>query len=229
MSIDLNIEHLGRISYADAYARQQEINAAVLNESAPPTALILEHDPVITIPRRPTAADNLIVNQQILQQQGIEVQKTNRGGDITYHGPGQLVVYPIIPLNALKMNVRSYVCMLEQSIIDTIAIYGITGKRDESAIGVWVDEVPGQLKVTGGAKIAAVGIRVRRWITMHGFALNITTNLDHFKNIVPCGLTGRPVTSMQQMLADKCPTIEQVSNIWIENFKRLLVERAPSE
>ncbi len=211
---------LGRIAYRPALELQREIHTEVLEGRCPPTVLLLEHDPVITVTPRDGVAGHVLANTEALKVAGVELCETDRGGDVTYHGPGQLVAYPILPLQPLGMNVREYVCMLEWVIIDTLARFGVTAKRDPAGIGVW----------TGDAKIAAIGVRIRRWIAMHGLALNVTTNLDHFKLIVPCGLT-RPVTSLQTILGPRCPAIAEVKAAMSEAFReraRLTDKRGPA-
>ncbi|QNN24414.1 lipoyl(octanoyl) transferase LipB [Planctomycetales bacterium ZRK34] len=211
----LQVIDLGRIAYAKAFDVQRQWHAQVLADEAPPTLLLLEHDPVITISRRDAAASHLIAGADTLAAMGVEVQPTDRGGDITYHGPGQLVVYPILPLQHFERNIRQYIRDLEKVIITTLGQYAIDSHRDAEAVGVWVDPVDGP-----SAKIAAIGVRVRRWVTMHGLALNVTTNLDHFDLIVPCGLH-RPVTSMQQQLGDQCPPMQAVKDTMVAAFKEI--------
>src|SRR5262249_23731675 len=160
----------------------------------------VEHDPpVITV--TPRAGVNLLASPEALAAAGIEVEETDRGGDITYHGPGQLVVYPILDLNLLKLRLHEYMRMLAAAVIDTCAAFGVRARRDVCATGVWVprgdaDASNGTCGSLTDAKICAMGVRVRRWVTMHGLALNVTTDLSHFSHIVPCGLVGRPVTSL---------------------------------
>ncbi|MCA9280099.1 MAG: lipoyl(octanoyl) transferase LipB [Phycisphaeraceae bacterium] len=203
---------LGRMPYADAYEIQQQHHARILENRGTPdasvgTILLVEHDPVITVSKRPSAQNNLVASSQLLQQMGVDVQSTDRGGDITYHGPGQIVAYPIIDLNAIGVNLHEYMRRLEEAVIRTCAHWGISGERDPTATGVWVRQLHGSDQ---RAKIAAMGVRVRRWITMHGLSLNVETNLQHFDLIVPCGLIGRPVTSMQQLLDTRMPSMEDV-------------------
>ena len=203
---------LGRVAYATAFVVQCEHHARVVaaREAGSPVVgvvLLVEHDPpVITVSRRPEARGHLLASAEALRRDGIEVCETDRGGDITYHGPGQLVAYPIFDLNTLGMNLHAYMRFLEQAVIDTCAAFGVATMRDPSATGVWTIDPSGQ----PAAKIAALGVRVRRWVTMHGLALNVTTNLAHFDHIVPCGLAGREVTSLRRELGDKCPSIEGV-------------------
>jgi lipoate-protein ligase B len=192
----------------------------------PGRILLVEHDPVITVSRRAGAGEHILAPTARLEELGVAVEPTDRGGDITYHGPGQLVVYPILDLNALNLRLVPYMRLLESVVIKTLGRFGIRGERDESATGVWtpVD--------AGTAKIAAMGVRVRRWVTMHGLALNVDPDMSHFELIVPCGLHGRTVTSMRRILGDDCPTLDEVSGQMREVFSSLLSdlgagERAP--
>ncbi len=195
------------MAYNDAWQVQRDVHAAVLAGRSAETLLLVEHEPVVTIGRRPGAAEHLVAAPRRLEQLGVKVCQTNRGGDITYHGPGQVVAYPIVNLQRRRLNLRRYVNMLEQAVIETVAEYAIAARRDPDAIGVWVD-APDE-----PAKIAAIGVRAERWVTMHGLALNIQPDLEHFKLIVPCGLAGRPVTSMRQLLGDACPPVERVRSV----------------
>jgi lipoyl(octanoyl) transferase len=209
----LPVIDLGRLPYEPAYQAQlthlEEVFAArEAGQPIPGYLLLVEHDPVITISRRAGAANHLLATPALLQHHAVAVAETDRGGDITYHGPGQLVAYPILDLNLLNLGLHDYMRLLEQSVIDTCAGFGIATHRDAKATGVWVDSPVH----AAPAKIAAMGVRVRRWATLHGLALNITTNLDHFNLIVPCGLAGRPVTSLQQQLGDACPSFSEVKS-----------------
>lgn len=244
----LIVRDLGRMNYADALAIQREAHAEVVasREAARGRMMLLlvEHDPVITISRRPGAQQHLIATDAQLRAAAVEVAETDRGGDITYHGPGQLVVYPILDLNRLNppLRIESYMRFLEQIVIDVLSQFGIEGMRDAAtppATGVWVNQQPQvgtrrlppavsasapAMTSSSGAKICAIGVRVSRWVSMHGFALNVTTNLDHFNLIVPCGLTGRSVTSMQRELGEQCPTMEIVKGAMIEMFNARMRE-----
>jgi lipoate-protein ligase B len=210
----IEVEDLGRLAYEPAFERQRQVHAAVLAGERPDTLLLVEHEPVVTVGRRPRADRHIVASPELLRRQGVEVCPTNRGGDVTYHGPGQIVAYPIVDLNARGLNLRQYVWLLEQAIIDTLAAWGIEGRRDAEAVGVWVGgdapdphARPGDRRASGcgEAKIAAIGVRAQKWVTMHGLALNVDPNLDHFRLIVPCGLADRPVTSMKQQLGPRCP------------------------
>jgi len=195
----LDVRDLGRLAYLDACAVQQQTHQHVL-DGGRPTLLLVEHDPVITVSRRKSAAGNLLAEPQALARLGIDVQPTDRGGDITYHGPGQLVAYPILRLNDLRLNVGRYMRLLEQIVIDTLTQWDIHAHRDHCATGVWIDN----------DKICAMGIRVRRNVTLHGLALNVDPDLSHFETIIPCGLHGRGVTSLKKLLGPKCPTMSDV-------------------
>ncbi len=253
----LRFEDLGILDYAGAYLRQcqavEEVLAARALRQAtspdhaagvepPPDSdltgiiILVEHPPVITVSRRPTAAANVTASAQMLRQEGVTVVETDRGGDVTYHGPGQLVVYPILDLNALNLRLHDYMRLLEDVVIKTVTGFGIAAGRDICATGVWVN-APRQapLATSGpacalqapahGAKICAMGVRVRKWVSMHGLALNVTTNLNHFGLIVPCGLVGRQMTSMENELADLCPTMNVVKRELMENLRRAIESR----
>lgn len=207
---ELAVHDLGRMPYAEAFALQRALQAKVIaqRDEAPGRTrrmyvLLVEHDPpVITVSRRRSARNHLLATPAQLEAAGVEVADTDRGGDITYHGPGQLVTYPIIDLNILGLRLHGYMRLLEEVVIDTIAAFGVRGQRDAGATGVWVND--------GASKICAMGVRVSRWVTMHGLALNVTTNLAHFNLIVPCGLVGRSVTSLAHELGDACPAMPDV-------------------
>lgn len=232
-------EDLGRLDYDAAYARQTElverlINARSTTEAAPgaPTnvrahVLFVEHDPVITVSRRPGAAEHLIASDQTLRDAGVDVRQTDRGGDVTYHGPGQLVVYPIVDLNALRLRLHAYLRLLEDAVIAVCAGFGLDAHRDfvqPPATGVWVGG--SDAEPLAARKIAAMGVRVRQWVSMHGLALNVTTDLRHFQLIVPCGLAGRPVTTMHAELGSRTPTMAQVKSAMQRELGQRLEELA---
>jgi len=206
----LDVVDLGRMAYGQAYEEQVRRVEAVrqARDAGAPVAgtiLLVEHDPVITVSRRAGARDHLVATPELLARNGVAVEETDRGGDITYHGPGQLVAYPILDLNLLNLGIHEYMRMLEGAVIQACAEFGIVGNRDPGCTGVWVARPAGP-----SAKICAMGVRVRRWVSMHGLALNVTTNLDHFALIVPCGLAGRPVTTLAGELGARCPPMERV-------------------
>ena len=181
----------GRTAYREAWDRQLELVARRRAGDCPDTLVLTEHEPVFTIGARPGAEQHLVWTGQMLQQQGIEVVKTNRGGDITYHGPGQVVGYPVISLQE-KRDLHGYLRDLEEVLIRTVAHFGIAATRREGKTGIWIGE----------RKIAAIGVAVKTWITYHGFALNVNPDLSHFAGIVPCGITDGTVTSLEQ----ECPS-----------------------
>lgn len=199
---------LGGIGYADALALQRDTHERLVagrEACERMTVFLLEHDPpVVTVTRRVGAAAHVLAGDDLLAHHGIERVETDRGGDVTYHGPGQLVAYPILDLQRLGLKVHPYVRWLEQCVIDTIAPEGLLGLRDPSATGVWVGD--------GGTpqrKIAAIGVRLSRFASMHGFALNIAPDLGHFGLIVPCGLQ-RPVTSIAAEVGTRAPSMDTV-------------------
>lgn len=170
-----------------AYALQAELVAQRQRGEIADQLLLVEHPHVVTMGRNGHAA-NVLASPEVLAATGIEYYETNRGGDVTYHGPGQLVGYPIVHLNEWKRDVHAYVRALEEVIIRTLADFGVTGERVAGATGVWA----------GGAKVCAIGVHLSRWVSSHGFALNVETDLQYFQYIVPCGLT-KPVTSLRQL------------------------------
>lgn len=178
---------LGRMRWAEAYALQQATVEQRKRQEIPDQLLLVEHPHVVTMGRN-GHMENVLASEEILVRTGIDFHHTNRGGDVTYHGPGQLVGYPIMDLNDWKRDVHAYVRAVEQTIIDTIGVFGLRGERVAGATGVWVD----------GAKICAIGVHISRWVTSHGFALNVETDLQYFQYIIPCGLT-LPVTSMRAL------------------------------
>ena len=219
----IDARDLGRLSYREASLEQRAAVEQTLADraaAAPRAGVILavEHDPVVTITNRPAARDHLIATPDALARAGVALAETDRGGDITYHGPGQIVLYPILDLNRLHLRLHDYLRTLEQAVIDTLIPLGLDAARDPEATGVWINR-PGDPP----AKVCAIGVRVRRWVTMHGLALNVTTNLDHFDLIVPCGLHGRPVTSLERELSNRCPPIRELQRTLIERLRRLVL------
>jgi lipoyl(octanoyl) transferase len=201
------VRELGRIGYGPALALQQELVAGRKQGTAPDQLLLLEHPHVITLGRN-GHQENLLASAEIMDRAGISFFPTDRGGDVTYHGPGQLVAYPILDLREWQRDVGAFVRAVEQTIIDTLADYGIEAGRIPKLTGVWV----------GGRKIAAIGVHMSRWVTSHGLALNVNTDLSYFQYIVPCGLT-KPVTSMVQLGVRV--TLEEVSRTLAAHFGRV--------
>jgi len=204
----LDVRRLGVVPYADALALQRSLVEDRRARRIGDTLLLLQHPHVLTLGVRGDGGRaHILASPDVLATRGIEVYETGRGGDVTYHGPGQIVGYPIIDLNPDRRDVHRYVRDLETVLIRTVAEYGIDGGRFAGLTGVWV----------GNEKVAAIGVRIARWITSHGFALNVNTNLDNFNLIVPCGIADRGVTSMARVLGRPLVT-EEVENRIIEQF-----------
>ena len=191
----LSVQRLGNISYEDGLALQARLVEERRAGTITDTLLLLEHPPIITLGVKTRRGPNHIVaSDQTLADEGVTVHETGRGGDVTYHGPGQLVGYPILDLAPDRKDVHVYVRDIEEVLIRTAAAFGIDAKRVPGLTGVWVGPNGEE------EKLAAIGIRISRWITSHGFALNVSTNLDHFDLIVPCGIVDRRVTSLEKLL-----------------------------
>jgi lipoyl(octanoyl) transferase len=202
-----HVRELGRIGYGQALDMQRQLVADRKAGLVGDHLLLLEHPHVITLGRN-GHMKNLLASEEILERTGISFYPTDRGGDVTYHGPGQLVGYPILDLKEWQRDVGAYVRAVEQVLIDTLDDYGIAAERIPKLTGVWVD----------GRKIAAIGVHLSRWVTSHGFALNVSTDLDYFRYIVPCGLT-KPVTSMEKLGVRA--TLDEVSQHLAGHFGRI--------
>ena len=202
------VEWLGRVEYGRALAIQDEA-ARLCAASGKETLLLLEHEPVFTLGRN-AAREDILLTPERCAELGIGLFETDRGGKATYHGPGQLVGYPILDLSPDRKDVKRYVRDLEESLIRVLARYSIAGERSplkERVTSVWV----------GNDKIAAIGVHLSRWITTHGFALNVTTNLDHFLGIIPCGITDGGVTSIERLTGVR-PPLREVADAWLPGF-----------
>ncbi|GGH02254.1 lipoyl(octanoyl) transferase LipB [Silvibacterium dinghuense] len=222
----LNLVHLGRIDYASALSIQQQLVEARHQQRIGNTLLLLEHPPVLTLGRN-AHRSNVIASDEFLAYRGVELHEINRGGDVTYHGPGQLVGYPIMDLRSFTVNgsdkrlgAVDYVRLLEEALIRACADYAVRTERVAGRTGVWT--------LAGGSipekKIAAIGVHISRGITSHGFAWNITTDLRDFELIVPCGITDRDVTSLElEADADHrpAPTMENAVNSIARHFGRI--------
>jgi lipoyl(octanoyl) transferase len=194
------------MDYDEAHDLQKRLVDERRSGTIGDTLLLVEHPPVITLgARNRIAASHIIASDEQLTAAGVTVRETGRGGDVTYHGPGQLVGYPILDLRPDRCDVHAYVRDLEQALITALRPFGIEGVRVPGLSGVWVGEAGAE------AKVAAIGIRISRWITSHGFALNVSTNLDHFRLIVPCGIADRGVTSIERLL-DRRVTMAEVED-----------------
>ena len=201
-----DLRNLHLVTYENGMRLQQKLVDMRQREEIEDQLLLLEHPAVITLGRGGDAA-NLLAAPDVLESQRVRFYETTRGGDITYHGPGQLVGYPILHLGEGRRDIRRYVSNLEEVLIRTVAHYGITAERVDGRRGIWV----------GNDKIAAIGVRIARWVTSHGFALNVNTNLDHFRLITPCGLHGTGVTSIERETGRSVP-LDEVRGVLVANF-----------
>lgn len=187
----MDIRRLGVIGYQEALDLQADLVEQRRRGDIGDVLLLLEHPPVITLGvKTRNNRTNILATDAQLAAEGVGIFQSGRGGDVTYHGPGQLVGYPIFDLNPHRRDVHKYVRDIEQALIDAVAAFGITAGRVPGLTGIWVEQ----------NKLAAIGVRISRWITSHGFALNVATNLSHFDLIVPCGIQDRGVTSMDRLL-----------------------------
>lgn len=185
MSRELIVEWLGRRAYGEVLEMQRAVAAERIAGERPDTLLLVEHDPVVTLGRS-TKRENLLLSEKALAARGVELFDIERGGDVTFHGPGQLVGYPIFDLQQHRQDLHWYLRQLEQVLIDTLATYDVKGGRVDKYTGVWVAD----------RKIASIGVHARSWVTWHGFALNVSTDLSYFDLMVPCGISGVTMTSL---------------------------------
>jgi len=210
----LRIERMGRVAYGPMLRLQELRHRAVREGDADDTLFLLEHDPVVTLGRN-SHREHLLAQPSELRRAGIDFFETGRGGDVTYHGPGQIVGYPIFDLDCFFTDVHKYVRYLEEAIIRTIAEYGLIGVRKEGYTGVWLER---QGKEQEFRKICAIGVHLSRWVTMHGFALNVNANLGYFDNIIPCGIRGKAVTSLNVELGKKEVDEAEVKGNLLKHF-----------
>jgi lipoyl(octanoyl) transferase len=214
----LSLVNLGRLDYATALALQQQVCSLRQQEQIGDVVLLVEHPPVLTLGRN-GHREHVVASDQMLTRRGISLIETNRGGDVTYHGPGQLVGYPILNLRSWNppIGIVDYLRKLEEVLIRACADYGVLTHRIAGRAGVWT--------MPGGAiaekKIAALGVHVSRGVTTHGFALNVTTDLQDFHLIVPCGISDRGVTSLEREVQSEPPTLPQVANAVARHFGRV--------
>ena len=213
----LSVRRLGLVPYADALALQRVLVEDRKAGAIPDTLLLLEHPHVITVGVRKGGASHIVATPDRLGQLGVEVFESGRGGDVTYHGPGQLVAYPILDLAPDRQDVHRYVRDLEEVMLRVCADFGVAATRVPGLSGAWV----------GAEKIGAVGVRISRWITSHGIALNVNTELDYFRLIVPCGITDRGVTSLAR-LAGGSPLASDVEKSFVRHFMDVF-EREPAQ
>lgn len=207
--VPIFIANIERTHYEDAWALQQKLWAFRHSGAIEDILLLTEHEHVYTLGK--SSDDNhLLASEQELKASGVDVFHIDRGGDITYHGPGQIVGYPILDLNQYFLDIHRYMRSLEETIIRTLSKFGIEAGRENDLTGVWVK----------GEKIAAIGVKVSRWVTMHGFALNVNTDLTRFNRIIPCGIFHKGVTSMQEQLGQEIDTAS-VRNGLVESFAKV--------
>jgi lipoyl(octanoyl) transferase len=214
----INVLYLGLVDYPTALDLQRTVVHLVKEGRIGHTLLLLEHPPVITLGRN-AAEQNVVASRDFLVSKGIELHETDRGGDVTFHGPGQLVGYPIFDLRGFtpKIGAVEFVRKVEETLIRSCGDLGVVTQRIAGMTGVWTE---------GQAKIGAIGIHISRGVTSHGFALNVNTNLDYFKLIVPCGIADKPVTSLERELAlcdplRRMPTLEETAELVSRNFGRV--------
>lgn len=210
------------VPYPDGVAMQKRLHEARLANQIPDVVLFLEHTPVITLGAR-GRTQHLLVAPQELAARDIALHHASRGGDVTYHGPGQLVMYPILRLGENEADAHSYLFNLEEIAIRTAADFGVVAFRRSGMNGAW----------THRGKIAAIGFRLKRWVTLHGMSFNVAPNLEHFRLIVPCGLHGEAVTSLREILGERCPTVAAVRERMRAHFEavcgRALVMKPSTE
>ena len=210
----MDVRRLGLLGYQEALDLQKDLVERRRRGEIPDQLLLLEHPPVITLGvKARSSRSHVLASDESLAAKGVGLFETGRGGDVTYHGPGQLVGYPIFDLKPDRCDVHQYVRDLEEALIRAVAAFGISARRVKGLTGVWVG--------ADGAeeKLGAIGVRISRWITSHGFALNVNTRLEHFGLIVPCGIADRGVTSMERLLGRPVPMDEVVEAV-VAAFQR---------
>jgi len=207
----VQVNDLGLIPYREAWGCQEDFVAQRIREEIPDTLLLAEHLHVITLGRR-AKREHLLASETELARAGVELVETNRGGDITCHGPGQLVAYPIFHIGKLGLTVHRYIRALEGCVIEALKTWDLEGRREKGATGVWIGE----------SKIAAIGIRIRKLVSFHGLALNVNPDLSQYERIIPCGLHGRSVTSLAQLLGPRCPAMPEVKKVLIRAFVKMV-------
>jgi lipoyl(octanoyl) transferase len=216
---ELEVRRLGLVPYDEALVMQRQLVEERRAGRVPDLLLLLQHPPVITLGVKGDGGRaNIVATDARLAELGIAVHGTGRGGDVTYHGPGQIVGYPILDLKPDRCDVHQYVRDLEEVMIRVCADYGVAAGRIKGLTGTWVDS----------EKIGAIGVRLSRWITMHGFAFNVSTDLDHFKLIVPCGISDRGVTSLERATGRRLP-VSGVEDSVVRSFQEIVQGQPRSE
>ena len=213
----LDVRRLGLVPYADGLELQRALVEDRKANRIPDTLLLLQHPHVLTVGVKKDGRSHILASPEQLASRGVAVFETGRGGDVTYHGPGQIVGYPIMDLNPDRRDVHRYVRDLEEVMIRVCADYGVTAGRIKGFSGAWI----------GDAKIGAIGVRISRWITSHGFAFNVTTDVDFFNLIVPCGIADRGVTSLAEQLR-RAPEIAEVESRVVEQFAAVFDRSTPA-
>ena len=215
MARSLAVQRLGVVPYADALQLQRKLVDERKAGNGTDTLLLLQHPHVITLGvKLESARSHVVATPEVLAKRGVELTETGRGGDVTYHGPGQLVGYPILDLRPDRQDVHRYVRDLEEVMIRVCADFGIEARRVPGLTGTWVDTT------RGPEKIGAIGVRLSRWITSHGFAFNVRTNLDHFRLIVPCGISDRGVTSLEKV-TQRSISMREVEDTIVHRFANI--------
>jgi lipoyl(octanoyl) transferase len=213
---ELHVRRLGVVPYAEALDLQKRLVEERRSGSIPDQLLLLQHPPVITLGAKArNDRSHVLASPADLEEEGVEIFETGRGGDVTYHGPGQLVGYPILDLRPDRCDVHKYVRDLEEALIQAAAALGVATERIQGLTGVWA----------GKNKLAAIGVRISRWITSHGFAFNVGTNLGHFDLIVPCGIADKAVTSLEVLLG-RPVQMDEVESAVVTSFAAVF-ERRP--
>ncbi|WP_315162704.1 lipoyl(octanoyl) transferase LipB [Capnocytophaga leadbetteri] len=226
MNKQIIVKDLGHKDYKETWDYQESLFEEIVelkrknraentNLPTPNYFLFVEHPHVYTLGKS-GHIENLLIDEAALAKKGASFYKINRGGDITYHGPGQIVGYPIIDLENFFTDIHKYLRLLEEVIIRTLAEYGIKGERSEGETGVWLD-----VGTPFARKICAMGVRASRWVTMHGFALNVNTDLGYFDNIIPCGIRGKAVTSLNVELSKEKVDTEEVKTLILKHFEEI--------
>ncbi len=210
---DLDVHLLGRVDYASALDLQVRLLQARIGDRINDSLLLLEHEPVITMGFS-AKQEHVLQSSGFLREQGIDVIKVSRGGDVTYHGPGQLVAYAIVDLKPNQRDVRRYVWNLEEVLLRVAGSFGLTASRIQNLHGIWIED----------RKIGAVGVRIKRWVTMHGFSFNVTTDLAAFDSIIPCGIEDKRVTSLQNEIG-RAVQMDAVYRITAEKFAEVFDRR----
>jgi lipoyl(octanoyl) transferase len=233
----LEVRRLGVVPYADALEMQRALVEDRKAGRIPDTLLLLQHPHVLTIGVKKDGRRNIVATPERLGELGVDVFETGRGGDVTYHGPGQLVGYPIIDLNPDRRDVHRYVRDLEEVMIRVCADYGVAATRVPGMSGAWIAGDPSTRVARSGSaapteahaaeKVGAIGVRISRWVTSHGLAFNVTTNLDFFRLIVPCGIADRGVTSLA-LATGTAPSMERVETEMVQHFAEVF-GRVPHE